>query len=181
MPGGLIYLGDTSLPAFAGRMSDAPRKPPRLPDDPAPAGPPDPPEPPPRDFHFKSAEYERVNRPADQTSGNKPVDVAQLYRAAAGPAPQGKKPAAAENEVHGILRANLAAENAKGLNQVVVKKRPSRRKRDYWLLLVSWNLLVAVIVIGQRGNHIVLTLGVSAAVFVSVALTWIMWGIMDNY
>jgi len=162
-------------------MSDAPRKPPKLPSEPAPAGPLEPPEPPPREFNLKPTEYERVNRPADSTPGNKPIHVAQLYRAANTPKTSPAPPVKTENEIHAILRANLAAEKAKGLNEVIPTKRRSRRKQDYWLLLIGWNLLVGAVAVQSHRHSVTLVFCLSAAVFVSVALTWIMWGIMDDY
>ena len=163
-------------------MSDAPRKPPRLSSDPESAGPPDPPEALPREFHFKPTAFARANRPADATPGNAPIDVAQLYRAASAPAPAPAAPRKAENEVHAILRANLAADVAKGLNQVVLQnRRPSRRKRDYWLVLVGGNLGFAGAMLLAHKNVVTLVFGFSGMVFFSIGLTWIMWAVLDDY
>ena len=163
-------------------MSDATRKPPRLSSDPEPAGPPEPPEAPPREFHFKPKAFERANRPADATPGNAPIKVAQLYRAASAPPPAPGAPAKSENEVHTILRANLAAEVAKGLNQVVLQPpRSSRRKRDYWLVLAGGNLVFAGAMLLAHKNAISLVFGFSGMVFFSIGLTWIMWAVLDDY
>ena len=164
-------------------MSDAPRKPPKLASEPEAAGPAEP-EAPRRDFHFKPTEFERANPPAGAKAGPGPIHVAQLYRAAnspAHPAPAAA-PAPAENDVHAILRANHAANEAKGLNQVIPQEPPpSRRKRDYWLLLIAGNLLFGGFAVLTRGNPITLVFGFSGMIFFSVGLTWIMWGVMDKY
>ena len=91
-----------------------------------PLGPPEP-ESPRREFRFKPTEFEVTNRPADGTPGNAPIDVTQLYRQAnASPV----APSQTENEVHAMLRANLAKDAAKGLNEVIpARRRLSRRRR----------------------------------------------------
>jgi hypothetical protein len=158
-------------------MSDAPRKPPRLSSEPESAGPPDPPEAPPREFQFKPTAFARANRP-----GEAPIKVAQLYRAASAPAPAPAAPGKAENEVHAILRANLAADAAKGLNQVVLEnRRPSRRKRDYWLVLAGGNVVFAGAMLLAHKNVVTLVFGFSGMVFFSIGLTWIMWAVLDDY
>ena len=151
-----------------------------------PQGPPAP-EPPPREFRLKPAapEFERVNSPVDQsTPGKAPLNALQINRAAASPPParQGATSAPPENDVHAILRENLAREQARGLHDVIPQaKRMSRRKRDYWLLLIGVNLLVIVTVIGLDKNPVTLVFGFSAMVFCTIALTWVMWFVMDDY
>lgn len=162
-------------------MSDAPRKPPKLVNQPEAEHPPEP-APPPREFHFKPTEYERANRPAGATPGNAPITVAQLYRAAGGPGPSPAARTQPENEVHAILRANLAANDAKGLNQFVIEqRRPSRRKRDYWLVLTAGNLVFGGFMILAHKNVISLVFGFSGMIFFSIGLTWIMWMVLDDY
>ena len=144
-----------------------------------PQGPPEP-EPPRREFHFKPTEFETTNRPADDTPGNAPIDVQQLYRQAGPPAPSA--PVKAENEVHAILRANVAQAEAKGLNEVTPQpRRLSRRKRDFWLLLAGGNLLVIAAVLLTHKNVLTLIFGLSATVFFSLTLIWVMWFVIDDY
>jgi hypothetical protein len=148
-----------------------------------PHGPPEP-EPPRREFHFKPTEFETTNRPADDTPGNAPIDVQQLYRQAGArpPPPAANAPVKAENEVHAILRANVAQAEAKGLNEVIPQpRRPSRRKRDFWLLLAGGNLLVVGTVGVLHKNVITVIFGFSAMVFFSLGLIWVMWVVMDDY
>jgi hypothetical protein len=148
-----------------------------------PQGPPEP-EPPRREFHFKPTEFEVTNRPVNATPADAPIDVRQLYRQGATPSPPthaGTKPAPAENDVHDILRANLARAQAKGQNEVIPVRRVSRRKRDYWLLLIGGNLTVVGLVLLLQKNFVTLVFGFSAMILVSIALTWIMWFVMDDY
>jgi hypothetical protein len=148
-----------------------------------PLGPPEP-EPPRREFRFKPTEFEVANRPADDTPGNAPIDVTQLYRQATKPpvAPGTAAPRPAENEVHAMLRANLAKEEAKGLNTVLPQvRRLSRRKRDFWLILTGGNVLVVGIVLLLGINAMTLAFGFVAMAVLSIILTWIMWFVFDNY
>jgi hypothetical protein len=149
-----------------------------------PHGPPEP-EPPRREFHFKPTEFEVTNRPADDTPGHAPIDVQQLYRQANTPQPPAPGvilPSQAENEVHAILRANVARDDAQGRNAVVPgRRRMSRRKRDYWLLLGGGNLLVVLIVLGLGVNVMTFAFGFAAIVLLSLVLTWMMWFVMDDY
>ena len=143
-----------------------------------PAGPPEP-EPPPRDFHFKPTEFETANRPTDETAADAPPDVRALNRLA-GP-PVSSAPTHTENEVHAILRANLARAQARGEHEVVPTHRISRRRRDYWLLLTGGNALIVGLVLILPKNVMTVVFGFSGMIFVSLALTWIMWVVMDDY
>jgi hypothetical protein len=146
--------------------------------------PPDPqdPENPRREFRFKPPEFEPDNRPAELHGSNAPIDVSQHYRLASRPAPAPGTAVKAENEVHAILRANVARAEAKGLNQVVPgRRRPSRRKRDYWTMLAGGNLLVGGVMLAAHNSIPMLVLGLSGAVLFSVGLTWMMWFVMDDY
>lgn len=144
-----------------------------------PQGPPEP-EPPHREFRFKPSEFESANRPADATPDNAPIDVSQHLRQA-GP-PSSSAPVNTENEVHAILRANVARAEAKGLNQVIPQpRRPSRRQRDFWLLLTGVNLLVVGTVAVLHKNVLTMVFGFSAMVFFSLGLVWVMWVVMDDY
>ena len=148
--------------------------------------PPNPPEPetPRRAFQFKPPDFERANRPANEDPGSVPIDVKQLYRQAGSPAPVpgAVAPSQADNEVHAILRANVARAEAQGLNQVVPqRRRPSRRKRDFWLLFISGNLLVVATVSGLHLNVVTLIFGLSGIVMFSLGLIWVMWVVMDDY
>ena len=159
---------------------------------------PDAPSDPPRKFYdFKDREFERANPPRPPASDStapqertvdpeKPVDVRELHRIAATPGPvlnpRGK--IKRENEVHGILRDNLARENAAGLNHLSPKPpKKSRRRRDYFLLM-ALNLLVfgslAVMALRVR-NMILFIYSIAALGMITAAGTWVIWFVMDDY
>ena len=152
-------------------MSDAPSNPPE-------------PETPRRVIPSKPPGFERVNRPVDENQGSAPIDVKQLYRQAGSPAPApgAVAPSKADNEVHAILRANVARAKTQGLNSVIPqRRRPSRRQRDFWLLFIGGNLLVVMVVAELHRNVVTLVFGLSAIVFFSLGLIWVMWVVMDDY
>src|SRR5436309_729369 len=107
---------------------------------------------PPRKFYgLKPKEFDRVNEPAapapvapEPTPSNPAsasptgrIDVRDLTRSAAKNMPllSGNIAANRPNEVHAVLRDNVARADAAGLNELAPKAaRVSRRRRDYWLL-----------------------------------------------
>jgi hypothetical protein len=116
---------------------------------------------------------------------NKPIDVRELARQAAlrGPVLDGTNaPANRENEVHGVLRDNLERANAAGLNEVELPPpRRSRRTRDYWILFIPVNGFFAFWAFGPYANPMTLAFGVGGMILFSIALTWVMFFIMDDY
>ena len=92
--------------------------------------------------------------------------------------------AAAENQVHEILRENLARANDAGLNELSEKKkRPSRRKRDYWILMIAGNSLLAFLFAGAVAskNAFLMAFSAGGIGLISAGATWIMWHVMDDY
>ncbi|HTZ22231.1 MAG TPA: hypothetical protein VMC06_15210 [Opitutaceae bacterium] len=91
-------------------------------------------------------------------------------------------PTPAPTDVYQVLRDNLARENAAGMNAVKPKpKRPSRRKRDFWLMLVLGNLTI-VSTLFFTGRNVISTLfAFGGVVLLSSGLTWVMWFVMDDY
>ena len=57
----------------------------------------------------------------------------------------------------------------------------SRRKRDYWFLLVAGNLLVIAMTSLSGYNPASMIFCLGGLVLVSLGLTWIMWFVMDDY
>jgi hypothetical protein len=147
---------------------------------------PDPAEPvaPRREFRFKPTEFERANRPLDGLDDTPAVDVRILHRQAsqASGSPAIPPAASAENDVHAILRANLAQANEDGCNDVILRpKRPSRRKQDYWLMFGAGNLGFSSLLV-FLGHDLLVAVCVGAGVVLySLGLTWIMWFVMDDY
>jgi predicted phage tail protein len=91
-------------------------------------------------------------------------------------------PTPAPTDVHQMLRDNLARENAAGMNVVKpVPKRRSRRKRDFWLMLVLGNLAIAATVHLAGGSVMSNLFGLAGIILLSVSLAWVMWFVMDDY
>ncbi len=155
---------------------------------------------PPRKFYaFKPTEFERANEaPRDSIPavdsqpapdpGVTPahrgrIDVRELARIALGGRPALGHNAVANrpNEVHGILRDNLARDNAAGLYNVSLRQRRSRRLRDYLIVVAVLNAPIGVVAWLSRGEQIVLVLLLSGFVFFNLRFAWHVWAIMDDY
>ena len=113
----------------------------------------------------------------------------------------------AANDVHAILQENLARANAAGLNQVAPPTRPyRRRKRDYLVLLIVGNTFIGglyslELLFGFQvqcmaaqmpnefwnlvrfalANPTSYAMGLVGMVFFTLCLTWLMYGVLDNY
>lgn len=159
---------------------------------------------PPRKFYgLKPKEFERVNpnRPGDAApvfhpatpaagtptpSPDQPIDIHALHQQAAVPGPilnAGSKTPDL-NDVHAVLRENLARENAAGLNKLSdLPPRKSRRARDYWLLMIVCNLTLGLLAANglRTGNAVLFVYCMAGIGLLSAALTWVMWFVMDNY
>ena len=120
----------------------------------------DPEDPPPKKYTLKPREFERLNAP---------------------PPPEATDHFPIENDVHQILRENKAVAERAGLNELVLKKVVSRRKRDYWFMLIAGNAFIVGGVAIARFNPISLVFGLAGVVMLSLALTWLMWFVMDDY
>jgi len=110
----------------------------------------------PKKFDLKPREFERLNTP--------------------GPAGKG-----AEHDVFAILQQNRSVEKQKGLNEVEIKETKSRRRRDYWLVLLGGNLLLGGVAVLGRSNAVVLVYDLAGFVIFNLGLTWVMWFVMDDY
>jgi len=80
-----------------------------------------------------------------------------------------------------MLQQNRTVEQHHGQHAVVIKKTRSRRKRDYWLLLVPSNLLIALLTWSGRDNPYLVVCGLTGMVLASLIVTWIMWQVMGDY
>lgn len=162
---------------------------------------------PPRKFYgLKPTQFERVNRvpgadvpptesadvpsvgPASAvpppSDPGAPIDVRALVRQAqtGGPLLRGSPAAGPRNDVHAMLRENLDRADAAGLNAVAPPpRRKSRRRRDYFLLIVSLNGVLGFIALGPFANVMTLVYGLAGMILVTAGLTWIMFGVMDDY
>ena len=118
---------------------------------------PDAPDPPRKFYGFKPREFERANAPRAEappptspapdpgipTATGAKIDVHELIRTGAGPrGPLGANQVVnRENEVHAMLRANLAKDQAAGhydLGPLDDSKR-RRRIRNYWVAIVAFD------------------------------------------
>lgn len=126
-------------------------------------------------FRFKAKQFDSVNQPAET-----PVDHRELIAAAnrayrAAPAAASPRPL---NEVEEILQRNREREQQAGLD--TLKRLPpveNRRRRDYWILMVGGNLVIFFGLNAIAGPIIAAML---AGLF-TVAITWVMYGVMDRY
>lgn len=123
-------------------------------------------DPPRKNYGFKPKEFERVNAPRPE-AGETPV------------AP----PSA--NDVFAIQRELREREIAAGMDELAPPHRPNwrRRKRDYWLVMGVLNGVgVPLTLWGYRTQNAVLFVYCLAGlVLADLALTWIMWVLMDDY
>jgi hypothetical protein len=147
----------------------------------------DEPDPPPKVYGFKDRAFKRDNAPA---SASPPPPSAKEHAILAGhvapatrkiPPSGGVNRAADPNDVYAVLQQNLAVERKIGIGEVEIRKVKSRRKRDYWLLVVPSVLLLSVITWLGRGNPFVLVCGIAGIVVATLGITWIMFHIMEDY
>jgi hypothetical protein len=139
---------------------------------------PDQPDPPRINYRFKPRAFESVNAPVGTPQEIGPINVRDLTRQAAakGPHRSVARPANRDHDVRSLLRANLAHDNAAGLNDLTPKpRRASRRKRDYWVALILGNLALVAATIFMP------VFGGAGLVIFNVGLAWIMWFVMDDY
>tara|TARA_R110002111_G_scaffold112223_4_gene172027 strand:+ start:740 stop:1093 length:354 start_codon:yes stop_codon:yes gene_type:complete len=104
---------------------------------------------------LKSKSFERVNHPTSQE------DTAPL-------------------SVHEILAQNHAIE-AEHEKPLVLNKKPTRRRKDYIIVLLLGNGLIVLTVAILPVNVVTLVYGFSGVVLYTIGLTWVMWAVMSNY
>jgi hypothetical protein len=142
------------------------------------------------------------------TAGSGGVDVRDLVRfgSAGVPLLGSNQVRTTANEVHAMLAQNEAVAEAHGLNAVKPVRKFLRRKRDFWVMLVGGNLLIAVLYFGPNfvafqvatlasrqvpdaGGYVMMVLRnpvlfafpTAIAVFYSGLLVWLMFGLMEDY
>jgi hypothetical protein len=142
-------------------------------------------DPPRKNYDFKERAFKRDNPRASEAP---PVPTAKELAIMAGhkAAPPAKPDRTAAkagdpNDIYAVLEQNRVVEQNMGRDVVEIKKKKSRRKRDYWLVLIGGNLLTAGLVALGRFNPISLIYGVAGVVVFSIGLTWIMWFVVDDY
>ena len=159
----------------------------------------DEPDPPRKFYDFKPREFEAANEPPRNpapTGKSQPapdpgvirvhddrIDVRELARIATGDRPALGTNAVVNrpNEVHAILRDNLARANAAGLNEVSLRQRRSRRLRDYLIVVTVFNVPLGAFAWFSRGDPFVLVFLLAGFVFFNIRFAWNVWAIMDDY
>lgn len=156
---------------------------------------------PPRKFYgLKPRDYDTVNGPprpppadtlpagpdpgiAPAAAG--PITVQNLRAVAAGSQPLlgVNAPVNRPNDVHGLLNLNRQRDRQAAADVIIISApRPSRRKRDFWLLVVLINGgCVGFTGLITHFDLAVMMFGLGAGLFLTIALAWIMWFVMDNY
>ncbi|MBI2516091.1 MAG: hypothetical protein HYV95_04180 [Opitutae bacterium] len=115
-------------------------------------------EPKPRQFTLKAKEFDRVN------------------------APRGAQEPSADHDVYAIRQQIRAREQAAGFDELKpLPPRRSRRRRDYWMLMLLGNGFFGAAALIGHSNPVVFVAGLGGAIIFSIGLTWVMWFIMENY
>jgi hypothetical protein len=156
---------------------------------------------PPRKFYgFKPREFERANPP--RPAGSAPdspapapaatpppeqkIDVRELIRTGAGAGPQlGSNQAVNRaNEVHDLLRANLARDQAAGHYDLGVLDDSKRRRRirNYWIAVVAINAPLGAFAwwIGHA-NALPFVCAIAAMALLTSRLTWETFFLRTHY
>ncbi len=110
----------------------------------------------PAKYQLGTAKFESVNHP---TAGPPAIDVQQM------------------------LMENVARANAAGLNELAPSPpRRSRRRRDYWLLMIGGNSLLGLIAaLSGPSSPFVFVFALAGMALLSAGLSWVMWFVMDDY
>lgn len=140
--------------------------------------------PPRKNYGFKDREFQRDNPLASEAA---PLPTAKELAMMAGPVAQHGQAAAGKtkpddpNDVYAVLKGNRAVEKKLGLNAVEIQQIKNRRKRDYWLVMLTLEPCLGVVAYVGRGNPFVLACSVAAMGFLALGFTWIMWQVMNKY
>jgi hypothetical protein len=159
---------------------------------------PDEPDPPRKVYGFKERDFKRDNAPA--SGAPPPPTVKELAMMAtkdgssgglalpkppAGPKADlsavGRAKADDPNDVYAVLKQNRQSAAKHGLNEVQIKEIKSRRKRDFWLIIVGGNLAIIGSVWFSGINVITVIFGLAGLILFSISVSWIMWQVMDKY
>ena len=84
-------------------------------------------------------------------------------------------------EVKTILKDNLAVREAAAPFVLNLERKKSRRKRDYLFLLVGGGAAILLLKWALPPYPLLHVLGWSCLGLYSLGLTWLMWGVMDDY
>jgi hypothetical protein len=86
------------------------------------------------------------------------------------------------NDVQVLMRQHAAKMRRADLDESTPRpRRVSRRKRDYWIVLIPLNAFFAFFAFGPFRNPMTFAFGLGGMIIVTVGLTWVMFFIMDDY
>ena len=145
---------------------------------------PDEPDPPRKNYGFKDRDFKRDNA---LKSTEPPPPTAKELAIMSGPVANHGKAAVGSakvedpNDVYAVLQENRTVEKKHGLSEVEIREIKSRRKRDYWLLLIGGNLAIVGAVALSGFNIVSVIFGLSGLIVFSIGTTWIMWQVMNKY
>lgn len=159
--------------------------------------------------NFKTPTYERANTRDSAPIDLRDIITAAQRPAGAAPPPRPvpTPPVSAEHDVPSLLRFNQAIDEKRGLFAIAPKiARRSRRRRDYFILLFGVGALIFVVLLCESVLAVsiqtmaarmpdqfwpiltqvlfhspILLWGVASFTFYAVALTWLMYVLMDDY
>jgi len=85
------------------------------------------------------------------------------------------------NDVFTAMQRNRTVEKKLGLKEIEIREVKSRRKRDFWLILIGGNLSIVGLVFFIGPNVMTLAFGLAGVIIFSLGLSWVMWQVMDHY
>lgn len=87
-----------------------------------------------------------------------------------------------EHDIFAMLQQNRVVEKQFGKDEIeIAPKKKSRRKRDYWLVLIGGNLMILGLVAVTHFNPISVIFGGAGIIVLTLSLTWVMWFVLDDY
>jgi uncharacterized integral membrane protein len=142
----------------------------------------EPDDPPPKTYGFKEREFKRDNATGPAAAPPTAKELAMM----AGPvvkSPKGATGPKADdpNDVYAAMQKNRAVEKKHGLDQMEIREVKSRRKKDYWIMMIGGNIAIVATVLFAGPNVVSVLFGFAGVILFSVSATWIMWQVMDRY
>jgi hypothetical protein len=144
---------------------------------------PDEPNPPRKVYGFKEREFKRDNAPSSEVPPAPSVqDLAKMAGHHHDPRPRSAAAKAGDpNDAFTVLQQNRKSEQLHNLDAIEIKETKSRRKREFWFLLVGGNLFILGAVWLSGINVLTVIFGLAGLIIFSLGLSWVMWQVMDRY
>lgn len=143
-------------------------------------------DPPRKVYGFKARAFTRDNPPATDHPTLSAQELARLSQAAppATPPPPrdaDRANASDPNDVFAVLQENRVREQQQGLDAIELRPGKSRKRRDYWLVLLGGNLLIVGGTSLVNLNVVSLLFAGSGLILFNLGVTWVMWQVIDDY